>query len=70
MSTLLIEIGCEELPYKVCESVIRQLEDCSPEVLVIVRGGDGAGPESASGRGSSLTAVRSWLTVATAASCA
>ena len=24
--TLLIEIGCEELPYKVCESVIRQLE--------------------------------------------
>ncbi len=27
MSTLLIEIGCEELPYKVCESVVRQLED-------------------------------------------
>jgi glycyl-tRNA synthetase beta chain len=27
MSTLLIEIGCEELPYKVCESVIRQLEN-------------------------------------------
>ena len=26
MSTLLVEIGCEELPYKVCESVIRQLE--------------------------------------------
>jgi glycyl-tRNA synthetase beta chain len=26
MSTLLIEIGCEELPYRVCESVIRQLE--------------------------------------------
>jgi len=26
MSTLLIEIGCEELPYKVCESVVRQLE--------------------------------------------
>ena len=26
MSTLLIEIGAEELPYKVCESVIRQLE--------------------------------------------
>ena len=25
MSTLLIEIGCEELPYKVCESVLRQL---------------------------------------------
>ena len=24
--TLLVEIGCEELPYKVCESVIRQLE--------------------------------------------
>ncbi len=30
MSTLLIEIGCEELPYKVCESVVRQLED-TPE---------------------------------------
>lgn len=26
MSTLLVEIGCEELPYKVCESVLRQLE--------------------------------------------
>ena len=26
MSTLLIEIGCEELPFKVCESVVRQLE--------------------------------------------
>jgi glycyl-tRNA synthetase beta chain len=26
MSTLLVEIGCEELPYKVCESVIRQLQ--------------------------------------------
>jgi len=26
MSTLLVEVGCEELPYKVCESVIRQLE--------------------------------------------
>ncbi|MFA4965707.1 MAG: glycine--tRNA ligase subunit beta [Thermoleophilia bacterium] len=26
MSTLLIEIGCEELPYKLCESVVRQLE--------------------------------------------
>ena len=26
MSTLLVEIGTEELPYKVCESVIRQLE--------------------------------------------
>lgn len=26
MSTLLIEIGCEELPYKVCESVLRQLQ--------------------------------------------
>ena len=24
--TLLVEIGCEELPYKVCESVIRQLQ--------------------------------------------
>ena len=29
MSTLLIEIGCEELPYKVCESVVRQLESAS-----------------------------------------
>ena len=27
MSTLLIEIGCEELPSKVCESVLRQLEN-------------------------------------------
>jgi glycyl-tRNA synthetase beta chain len=26
VSTLLVEIGAEELPYKVCESVIRQLE--------------------------------------------
>jgi len=26
LCTLLIEVGCEELPYKVCESVIRQLE--------------------------------------------
>ncbi len=29
MSTLLVEIGAEELPYKVCESVIRQLEGTS-----------------------------------------
>jgi glycyl-tRNA synthetase beta chain len=27
MSTLLVEIGCEELPYRLCESVVRQLED-------------------------------------------
>jgi glycyl-tRNA synthetase beta chain len=26
LRTLLVEVGCEELPYKVCESVIRQLE--------------------------------------------
>ncbi len=26
MTTLLVEVGCEELPYKVCESVLRQLE--------------------------------------------
>ncbi len=26
---LLVEIGCEELPYKVCESVVRQLEGTS-----------------------------------------
>ncbi len=26
MSTLLIEVGCEELPAKVCESIIRQLQ--------------------------------------------
>jgi len=26
MSLLLIEIGCEELPYKVCEAVVRQIE--------------------------------------------
>lgn len=31
MSTLLIEIGCEELPYKVCESVVRQLEGSAEE---------------------------------------
>ena len=35
MSTLLIEIGCEELPYKVCESVLRQLED-APEAPGLV----------------------------------
>ena len=29
MTTLLVEIGTEELPYKVCESVIRQLEGTS-----------------------------------------
>jgi len=29
MSTLLIEIGCEELPYRVCESVLRQLENAA-----------------------------------------
>jgi glycyl-tRNA synthetase beta chain len=26
VTSLLVEIGCEELPYKVCESVVRQLE--------------------------------------------
>ena len=36
MSTLLIEIGCEELPYKVCDSVIRQLED-KPEASGLAR---------------------------------
>lgn len=25
-STLLVEIGCEELPYRACESIVRQLE--------------------------------------------
>ncbi len=35
MSTLLVEVGCEELPYRVCESVIRQLEgaDGSPGLV-------------------------------------
>ena len=30
LCTLLVEIGCEELPYKVCESVTRQLEGKGP----------------------------------------
>jgi glycyl-tRNA synthetase beta chain len=34
MTMLLIEIGCEELPYKVCESVIRQLEGTADGGLV------------------------------------
>ncbi len=35
MSALLVEVGCEELPYRVCESVIRQLEgaDGSPGLV-------------------------------------
>ncbi len=36
MSTLLVEVGCEELPYKVCESVIRQLEG-TPETAGLVQ---------------------------------
>jgi glycyl-tRNA synthetase beta chain len=42
MSTLLIEIGCEELPYKVCESVIRQLEGTpeQPGLAMSLLGGE------------------------------
>ncbi len=42
MSTLLIEIGCEELPYKVCESVIRQLEGTpeQPGLALSLLGGE------------------------------
>ncbi len=36
MSTLLIEIGCEELPYRICESIERQLEG-DAEGLGLVR---------------------------------
>jgi hypothetical protein len=51
-----------------CGRVIRQLVDSSFAVLVIDRCGSGFGCGSGWGRGSSLTAVRSWLTVALAAS--
>ncbi|MEZ5125075.1 MAG: glycine--tRNA ligase subunit beta [Thermoleophilia bacterium] len=37
MSTLLIEVGCEELPYKVCESVIRQLEGTAEDPGVVAK---------------------------------
>ena len=50
-------------------SVICQQVNCSSTVLVIERCGSGGGSGSGWGRGSSLTAVRSWLTVATWASC-
>ena len=37
MSTLLVEIGCEELPYKVCESVIRQLQGTPEKPGLVLR---------------------------------
>jgi glycyl-tRNA synthetase beta chain len=42
VSTLLVEIGCEELPYKVCESVIRQLEGTPehPGLALTLLGGE------------------------------
>ncbi|EUA24603.1 hypothetical protein I552_3835 [Mycobacterium xenopi 3993] len=49
-------------------SLIRQQLDRSSLVLVIERGAGRCG--SGWGRGSSRTAVRNWLTVATAANCA
>jgi hypothetical protein len=45
--------------------VIRHVLDCSSPVLEIDRRGSGRG--SGLGRGSSLIAVRNWLTVDTAA---
>jgi hypothetical protein len=52
-----------------CGRVILYVVDCSSPVLLIDRGG-GSGWGSGSGLGSSLIAVRNWLTVATAAICA
>ena len=39
---LLVEIGCEELPYKVCESVVRQLEGTpeAPGLALSLLGGE------------------------------
>ena len=37
MTTLLVEIGCEELPYKVCHSVLRQLEGTAQEPGLVYR---------------------------------
>lgn len=37
MTTLLIEVGCEELPYKVCESVLRQLQGVGAEPGLVQR---------------------------------
>ena len=37
MTTLLIEIGCEELPYKTCQSIVRQLEGGAQEQGLVAR---------------------------------
>jgi glycyl-tRNA synthetase beta chain len=52
MTTLLIEIGCEELPYKVCESVIRQLEGApeQPGLALSLLGGERLLEEGAAAR--------------------
>jgi glycyl-tRNA synthetase beta chain len=52
MSRLLIEIGCEELPYKVCESVIRQLEGTPelPGLALSLLGGERLLEEGAAAR--------------------
>jgi glycyl-tRNA synthetase beta chain len=52
VSTLLLEIGCEELPYKVCESVIRQLEGAPgrPGLALSLLGGERLLEEGAAAR--------------------
>ena len=52
MSTLLVEIGSEELPYKVCESVIRQLEGTpeQPGLALSLLGGERLLEEGAAAR--------------------
>jgi len=37
MTALLVEIGCEELPYKTCESIVRQLEGRAQEQGLVAR---------------------------------
>lgn len=37
LCTLLVEVGCEELPYRVCESVIRQLEGTAEAPGLVAR---------------------------------
>ena len=52
LCTLLVEIGCEELPYKVCESVIRQLEGTpeQPGLALSLLGGERLLEEGAAAR--------------------
>ena len=52
MTTLLLEIGTEELPYKVCESVIRQLEGTpdQPGLALALLGGERLLEEGAAAR--------------------